>query len=170
MIHKYKIKNQTSITLTVIIVLTTIFITGCFEEQEEKLYSTLPNGTKIYGDYNKVEISDLNIKTQAGTRNEEIITFGHWFTPENLPNITDEGEYIWAIYNISGLIKNIAGYTINTNFTIKFYNNLNVFLFSDMLYINEIKNSSESEFNFIIDYEQKYFNEINYIEFYVSIE
>jgi len=142
---------------------------GCFELQE-KLYSTLPNGTKIYGHYDKVEISDFRIRTQAGTSNKDIITFGHWFTPENLPNISDEGEYIWAIYNITGQIKNIAGYTSNINFTIKFYNDSDTFLFSDILYLHEINNNLSSEFNFIVDYQQKYFIEIEYIEFDVSIE
>ena len=137
---------------------------------EEKPYSKLPNGIKIYSEHDKVEISDFRIRTQAGTPNKETITFGHWFTPENLPNITDEGEYIWAIYNITGQIKNIAGYKSNINFTIKFYNDSDIFLFSDILYIHKLNNNSTSEFIFIVDYQQKYFNEIEYIEFDVSIE
>jgi hypothetical protein len=164
----YFIKNK-SIICFFIFVLILILITGCFEEQI-KPYSILPNGTRIYGDHDKIEINNLSIRTQAGRDNTTTITYGHWFTPENLPNITDDGEYIWAIYNITGQIKNIAGYNVNINFSIKFYNNSDVFLFSDILHISKINDNSISDFNFIVNYEQKYFNEIDHIEFNVSIE
>ena len=167
--RKNNLKNNISILIVIILILITLIMCGCFEIQE-KLYSTLPNGTKIYGDYDKVEISDFRIKTQAGTSNKETITFGHWFTPENLPNISDEGEYIWATYNITGQIKNIAGYNSNINFTIKFYNDSDIFLYSDTLYIHEINNNSTSEFIFIVDYQQKYFNDIRDIDFEIRVE
>jgi hypothetical protein len=163
-------KKNIFIISSVILVFSALILCGCNEVIEEKSYSSLPNGTKIYGDYNKAEISDFRIRTQAGTTNKDIITFGHWFTPENLPNITDEGEYIWAIYNITGQIKNIAGYTSNINLTIRFYNESNIFLFSDILYINKLNNNSSLEFNFIVDFQQKYFNYIRDIEFEIRIE
>jgi hypothetical protein len=161
-------KNAMIISLTIILILA--IITGCFEEQVKKPYSTLPNGTKIYGDHNKVKISDLSIRTQAGGANTTTITFGHWFTPEDLPNINGIGEYNWAVYNITGQIKNTAGYEINMTLIIKFYNSSGIYLFSDIKYIDNLEDLSSNEFQFIINSDHANFNDIEDIEFEVHIK
>ena len=97
--------------------------------------------TSSTGDTDKVELVSSNVETI---------------------NFYGGGEY----KKYSGVVKNIAGYKINTiTIKVRFYDSNNNLLETKTDHVYDLENSYTDDFFVIIHYNHRYYDNIDYVEF-----
>jgi len=128
------------------------------EDQDKEEFTTLPDGTKVYGDIDKLEILNYSIVTEkeVNYRDYQKIADGFVYS-ENASR-----------YRVNVTIKNIAGEILDSiTVYVRYYDDLDIFLRSDYdrgydLYMDDIADFSFTWGNYS---SPSYFKQVDHISF-----
>ena len=147
------------------LILLCIGLCGCVEMGGKSI--TLPDGTVVSGDIDKVELSNLLIITET----RENFTVDWLKIGDGFIHNGDYGVYGHEQYYITATAKNVAGKTLNEiQITTKFYDADNSYLDSETSWGHGL--ISDSTWPVIVHYINQvgnYFDKVDHISFEISV-
>lgn len=165
--------------VAIVVLLLSVGLSGCVEtnrngsippsneDQDKEEFTTLPDGTKVHGDIDKLEILNYSIVTEkeVNYRDYQKIADGFVYSEDA------------SRYRIYGTAKNIAGkmlpegtwFTNNIKITVKFYDNNEVHLVSKTTTkYTELPDTYTWDFEITYS-KDDYFEYVDHISFEISV-
>lgn len=177
--------NKNLIIFGIAVLLVCVGLSGCFEtnqdttndtdggatpsngNQDEEQYTTLPDGTNVTGDIDKVEILSYSVATERKLTYEEAGTFLP--TYEKIADGFQPNLEKASRYNISGTVKNIAGEMLNEiDISVNFYDSNDIYLYSITTSKSNLPNTYTWDFIVVYMEYYDYFEDVDHISFEIS--